>query len=124
MTHKRCLIAYFSRRGNNYVSGQIVNLAVGNTEIAAGMIQEITGGDLFHIEAAQAYPEDYTETTEVARQQLQQASGEIEQYQNLLTALQQRGVELRGDQATCSLVAGAKAVSKGRFSCRIRYRLG
>ena len=34
------------------------------------MIREITGGDLFHIEAVNAYPEDYTETTEVAKQEL------------------------------------------------------
>ena len=28
------LIAYFSREGENYVNGSIVNLAVGNTEVA------------------------------------------------------------------------------------------
>ena len=66
----KCLIAYFSRPGNNYVNGSIVNLPVGNTEIVAKMIQEMTRGDLFHIEAANAYPEDYTETTEVAQQEL------------------------------------------------------
>ncbi|MFZ2073297.1 MAG: flavodoxin, partial [Methanoregula sp.] len=64
------LIAYFSRPGNNYVNGQIVNLPVGNTEVAAKMIREMTGGDLFRIEAVDAYPADYTETTEVARQEL------------------------------------------------------
>lgn len=66
----KCLIAYFSRKGNNYVSGQIVNLPVGNTEVAAKMIQKMTGGDLFRIEAVNAYPEDYTETTEVAKREL------------------------------------------------------
>ncbi|MEN6463506.1 MAG: flavodoxin [Syntrophomonas sp.] len=66
----KCLIAYFSRKGNNYVGGQIVDLPVGNTEVAANMIQEITGGDLFHIKAVNAYPEDYTETTEVAKHEL------------------------------------------------------
>ena len=66
----KCLIAYFSRSGNNYVSGKIVNLPVGNTEIVAKMIQEMTKGDLFHIEAVNAYPEDYTETTELAQQEL------------------------------------------------------
>jgi flavodoxin len=34
------------------------------------MIQKITGGDLFHIEPVKAYPEDYTETTEVAKNEL------------------------------------------------------
>jgi flavodoxin len=65
-----CLIAYFSRSGNNYVNGTIVNLPVGNTEVVAKMIQEMTEGDLFHIQAVNAYPEDYTETTEVAQQEL------------------------------------------------------
>ena len=66
----KSLIAYFSRAGNNYVNGQIVNLPVGNTEFVAKMIHEMTGGDLFHIEPVKEYPEDYTETTEVARQEL------------------------------------------------------
>ncbi|MHB8107112.1 MAG: flavodoxin [Candidatus Cryosericum sp.] len=66
----KCLIAYFSRKGNNYAGGRIVNLSVGNTEVAAKMIQEMAGGDLFRIEAVDAYPADYTETTEVAQQEL------------------------------------------------------
>lgn len=70
MAKKKSLIAYFSRKGNNYVSGKIVNLPVGNTEVAAEMIREITEGDLFRIEAVNAYPEDYTETTEAAKQEL------------------------------------------------------
>ena len=44
---KKCLIAYFSHAGMNYVSGKIVNLKVGNTEQAAKMIGRMTGGDLF-----------------------------------------------------------------------------
>ena len=66
----KILVAFFSRPGNNYVGGRIVNLPVGNTEVVAKMIQEMTAGDLFHIEAVNAYPEDYTETTEVARDEL------------------------------------------------------
>ena len=66
----KCLIAYFSRSGNNYVSGKIVNLPVGNTEVVANMIREMTKGDLFHIEVVNAYPDDYTETTELAQQEL------------------------------------------------------
>ena len=41
------LIAYFSRAGENYVNGNILNLSVGNTELAAKIIQEVTGADLF-----------------------------------------------------------------------------
>ncbi len=66
----KCLIAYFSRPGNNYVGGSIVNLPVGNTEVVATMIREMTGGDLFHIEAVHPYPKDYTETTEAAKEEL------------------------------------------------------
>lgn len=67
---KKCLIAYFSRKGSNYVSGRIVDLKIGNTEVVGKFIQEITGGDMFHIEAVKSYPEDYTETTEVAQVEL------------------------------------------------------
>lgn len=47
-----------------------MNLPIGNTEVIAEMIREMTGGDLFYIEAVKAYPDDYTETTEVAKQEL------------------------------------------------------
>jgi flavodoxin len=67
---KKCLIAYYSRKGNNYVSGRIVNLAIGNTEVVGNMIEEMTGSDMFHIEAVKPYPKDYTETTVVAQDEL------------------------------------------------------
>ncbi|MGA9188908.1 MAG: flavodoxin [Methanosarcina sp.] len=70
LKEKKCLIAYFSREGNNYVSGNIVNLPVGNTKIVANMIQEMTRGDLFRIDTVKSYPEDYTETTNVAKKEL------------------------------------------------------
>lgn len=70
VTNKKCLIAYFSRKGQNYVSGRLVDLKVGNTEVVANMIQKITGGVLFHIESVTAYPQDYTEATEVAKNEL------------------------------------------------------
>lgn len=65
-SEKKILIAYYSRKGQNYVGSRIVNLPVGNTEVAAKMTQEITGGDLFEICTVKSYPADYTETTEVA----------------------------------------------------------
>jgi len=67
---KKCLVAYYSRKGQNYVSGKIVDLKVGNTEVVANMIQKMTGGDLFPIESVTAYPKDYTETTDVAKNEL------------------------------------------------------
>jgi len=66
MTNSKNLIAYYSRKGENYLNGNIVNLTVGNTEVAAKMAQELTGGDLFEICTVKSYPADYTETTEVA----------------------------------------------------------
>jgi len=62
----KILLAYFSRAGNSYLSGEIVNLRVGNTEVIAKMIQEMTGCDMFKIEAVNRYPKDYYETTNVA----------------------------------------------------------
>ena len=38
--NKRCLVAYYSRAGYNYVSGNIINLSVGNTEIIANIKKE------------------------------------------------------------------------------------
>lgn len=62
----KVLIAFYSRKGQNYVNGRIADLPVGNTEVAARIIQEITGGDLFEIRTVKEYPVDYTETTRVA----------------------------------------------------------
>jgi flavodoxin len=68
--NKNVLVAYFSRKGQNYVNGNIVNLPVGNTEVVAKMIQKITGSGIFHIESFKPYPIDYTETTEVAKAEM------------------------------------------------------
>ena len=68
----KILIAYYSRRGENYVGGDLVNLAIGNTEVAAGMIRDLTGGDMFRIETVKKYPAGYHEATGVAQQELQQ----------------------------------------------------
>jgi flavodoxin len=67
---EKCLIAYYSHAGNNYVSGKIVNLPVGNTKVVADMIREITGGDVFHIDTVKPYPKDYAATTNVAKKEL------------------------------------------------------
>lgn len=68
----KILIAYYSRRGLNYVGGDIVDLPVGNTEVAAGMIEKLTGGETFRIDTVKPYPAGYDETTEVAKQELRQ----------------------------------------------------
>lgn len=68
----KILIAYYSRRGENYVSGDIVNLAIGNTEVVAGIIQKLTRGEMFRIDTVKKYPAGYNETTKMAQQELSQ----------------------------------------------------
>lgn len=66
---KNCLIAYFSHAGQNYASGKLVDLSVGNTERAARMIRQYTGGTLYHIRRDIPYPHDYKETVAAARKE-------------------------------------------------------
>lgn len=74
----KILLVYYSRSGSNYVSGDIVNLPVGNTAAVAEMIREMTGADVFEIKTVKPYPADYRETTEVAKAEMQaQARPEI-----------------------------------------------
>jgi len=51
----RTLVVYFSRSGN--------------TRVVAGLIHRARGTDLFEIRPASAYPEDYEQTVERARQE-------------------------------------------------------
>lgn len=67
---KRILIAYYSRKGQNYVNGNVVDLKEGNTSIIAKKIHEIVGGDLFEIETVEKYPIDYHECTKKAKEEL------------------------------------------------------
>lgn len=52
---RKILVAYFSRSGN--------------TRVIAGQIHRALGTDLFEIQPAKAYPEDYEQTVEQARQE-------------------------------------------------------
>ncbi len=65
------LIVYFSRAHENYVNGVIRNLNVGNTEVAANILQKLTGADLFRIEPVNAYAKDYNECIAQAHQDQQ-----------------------------------------------------
>ena len=77
----KVLIAYYSRKGQNYVNGDIKDLAKGNTEIIAEFIQKSVGGDLFEIDTVKEYPIDYTECTNVAKEELRQkARPELKNY--------------------------------------------
>ena len=53
------LIAFYSRAGENYFGGAYRKISVGNTEKAAEMLSQLTGGTLYRIEQAKPYSEDY-----------------------------------------------------------------
>lgn len=72
MQIKKTLIAYYSRRGQNLVNGTVKSLRVGNTELAAAMIQKYTGAVCFRIEPYEDYPDDYYQCIDLARQDLRQ----------------------------------------------------
>ena len=75
------LIVYYSRKGQNYWSGSIVDLVKGNTERVAEFIQKAVGGDLFEIETVKEYSKDYMTCTEEAKVELQQhARPELKKY--------------------------------------------
>lgn len=79
------MIAYYSRADENYVNGQLKTLSVGNTEVAAAMIHELTGADLFKIEPIQAYAKDYnTCIAEAQADQRRNARPELKQYPDSL----------------------------------------
>lgn len=58
----RVLLAYFSRPGENYYRGGRRNLEVGNTEVLARMIDGLIDCDLYRIDAADPYSDDYDAT--------------------------------------------------------------
>ena len=74
------LVIYFSRSGENYFGGELKNIEKGNTEVIAEYIQEFDGSELFKVEPAVEYPEDYMKCIDVAKKEQQQdARPEIRQ---------------------------------------------
>ena len=53
------LIAFYSRADENYFGGQYRYVKVGNTEKVAEMLADLTGGELYKIEQAEPYSDDY-----------------------------------------------------------------
>lgn len=67
------LIVLFSRAGQNYsstASSGVVETTVGNTQVMAQFIQDQLGCDLFQIQPADAYPDSYYETCDIAKKEL------------------------------------------------------
>jgi flavodoxin len=61
---RRVLLAYYSRAWENYYYGGRRTLEVGNTEVLAGTIRQLIACDVYRIEAADAYPDDYDATVD------------------------------------------------------------
>ena len=64
------LIAFYSRAGENYFGGAYRRITVGNTEKAAEMLADLTGGELYKIEQAVPYSEDYQTCIAEAKEDL------------------------------------------------------
>ena len=65
------LIAFYSRAGENYFGGTYRRISVGNTEKAAKMLADLTGGKLCRIKQARPYSEDYQTCIAEAKADLQ-----------------------------------------------------
>jgi len=66
-TTNKSLVVYYSRTGENYAVGNIVE---GNTAIVAKMIAEKTGADLFEIKTVREYAASYDVCIEEAKKEL------------------------------------------------------
>lgn len=66
------LVAYFSRAGQNYGHGGVINLPKGNTEILAEAIAADLDVPLFKIDTVSPYPKDYFATTDQAKRELRE----------------------------------------------------
>ena len=68
---KKVLIAYYSRRGENYVNGSIKHLAKGNTEVVVEKIKALLpDADVFQIDTTREYSKSYMTCIEEAKQEL------------------------------------------------------
>ena len=71
MEKRKTLIAYYSRRGENYVNGSIVNLKSGNTEVVVGKLKELLPeADVFRIDTTYEYSKSYMACIEEAKKEL------------------------------------------------------
>lgn len=81
----RALIAYFSRADENYFSGALRTVEVGNTEIVAGLLEDLVGADRFKIEPIQPYSPSYNKCiAEAQDDQRRNARPELKAYPDSL----------------------------------------
>ena len=67
LSNKKVLVAFFSHIGENFFGGKIIEISKGNTHIAAEMIAEYCGADLFEIKPETEYSHVYMECVEEAK---------------------------------------------------------
>lgn len=78
------LIVYFSRAHENYFSGQIRDIKVGNTEVVAGILKDLTGTDTFKLEPVREYADEYNQCIAEAKEDKERdARPEIKAYPDL-----------------------------------------
>jgi len=71
-TMAKTLIAFFSRADENYFSGAMRYVKVGNTEIVVNLMKEMIEADTFRIEMANPYSPVYMTCIEEAKQDLRE----------------------------------------------------
>ena len=77
----KTLIAFFSRADENYFGGAMRYVKVGNTEIVAGLIKEMTDADSFKIEMKDSYSPVYMTCINEAKKDLREnARPELTKY--------------------------------------------
>ena len=64
------LVIYYSKPGETYTQGGIINLKKGNTQEVAERIQKLAKADIFRVETVKNYPDSYTELIDVAKEEL------------------------------------------------------
>ena len=79
------LTVYYSKKGENYFDGKIKSISKGNTEIIAEMIQKNVGGDIFEIDRAIPYPNNYKECVkESVKEMKENARPKLKEYLDCL----------------------------------------
>ncbi len=88
------LVIYYSRKGENYVNGNITSIKKGNTEVVAEYIAEAVGADLFEVDTVMPYSDDYMTCIDEAKKELQKHARpelkkmltDISEYDNIVIA--------------------------------------
>lgn len=86
------LIVYFSRDGENYVNGNIVDLEKGNTKVVAEIIHSLIDSDIFEVKTVKEYSKNYHECTLEAKKEVENNERpkildyvhQFDQYENII----------------------------------------